>query len=148
MATTRAIGTVMSDRSTSTAPDLVVIEPTLGAVGLAAMKLLTPPEDVGSSPSEWSITVTQELPGILPPVVVHGPDGGLVVNYDLDAGDSLGGIGDASATGAGSSALPDSGVTCVPTTCAEQNATCAEIPDGFMDDVTWRHSLWEAGGSG
>jgi hypothetical protein len=96
----------------------------------SAAQLLTPPEDVGSSPSEWSITVTQELPGILPPVVVHGPDGGLVVNYDLDAGDSLGGIGDASATGAGSSALPDSGVTCVPTTCAEQNATCAEIPDG------------------
>jgi len=24
----------------------------------------------------------------------------------------------------------------------------AGIPDGFMDDVTWRHSLWEAGGAG
>jgi serine/threonine protein kinase len=24
----------------------------------------------------------------------------------------------------------------------------AEIPDGFMDDVIWRHSLWEADGTG
>jgi hypothetical protein len=92
----------------------------------SAAQLLTA-EDEGTSSSEWSITVAQELPGILPPVVVHGPDGGLVVNYNPDAGDSLGGIGDA---GPHSSARVDGGAACVPTTCEAQNVTCAEISDG------------------
>jgi MYXO-CTERM domain-containing protein len=94
------------------------------------------------SATEWSVTVSQEIPGVPPPVILLGPDGGLTLFYNPDAGVSLAAAPSAclSAYGEPSSCgqppMPsDAGLTasvagCVPTTCAAQGASCAVIADG------------------
>jgi hypothetical protein len=47
------------------------------------------PQDLASAPGEWSVSIGQEIPGVPPPVVIYALDGGAVVSYDPDAGDSF-----------------------------------------------------------
>jgi hypothetical protein len=122
--------------------------------------LLRAPADLGSNPNEWHIGLADEIPAVPPPVLIYAPDGGIVADYDPDAGDYFGAIGDAcvnaynemagcgsppnesaaqyGAAQEGASAAPNDAATvseggatsCVPTTCAAQHQTCAVIPDG------------------
>jgi hypothetical protein len=111
--------------------DSTVTETPISHSCCGAAELLNAPADVADGgATKWSVTVTEELPGILPPVVVVGPDGGLLVNDNPDAGDQLSGPGDAAALDGPRFTQPDSGLPpCVPTTCAAEHETCAVIPD-------------------
>jgi MYXO-CTERM domain-containing protein len=92
------------------------------------------------SAQEWSVQVSQEIPGVPPPVIVVGPDGGPSVFYDPDAGDDFAAVpsrclaayGEPSQCGQPPAATDASLVVaaCVPTTCAAQGASCSVIPDG------------------
>jgi hypothetical protein len=103
-----------------------------------AARLLTA-GDVGSNRSEWSVTLTEELPGIPPPVVAYSPDGGIVLSFNPDAGDYLGSPPDACLAAYGESkgcGTPpqsedtDAATKCKPTTCAEQQVLCGQLSDG------------------
>jgi hypothetical protein len=140
-------------------------DPTVSATPVSASccgpsALLRAPADLGSNANEWHIGLADEIPGVPPPILVYAPDGGVVADYDPDAGDYFGEIGDAcvnayneragcgsppnesaSQNGAaqdGESGALNDGATgseagatsCVPTTCAAQHQTCAVIPNG------------------
>jgi hypothetical protein len=81
------------------------------------------------------IVANQEIPGVPPPVLVFGPDGGIVFTYNPDAGDTLAGVPKAclgafnEPSGCGSP-QPDGGGACVPTTCAALHDACGTVADG------------------
>jgi len=101
-----------------------------------------------NGPYEWNVVVTSEIPGVPPPVLVLGPDGGLTVAYQADASDTLASVpasclsayGELSTCGgppaASDAGLASSASACVPTTCAAQGAQCAVIPDGCGGSLT------------
>ncbi len=94
-----------------------------------------------ASPQEWSVAVSQEIPGVPPPVLVLGPDGGPTVLYDPDAGDLFAAVPDTCLTEYGEpvrcgqppattdATLPAVG-PCVPTTCAAQGVSCGIVSNG------------------
>ena len=43
----------------------------------------------------WHVGLGQEIPSVPPPVILYGPDGGVVVFYNPDAGDTIGTLPDA-----------------------------------------------------
>jgi hypothetical protein len=92
------------------------------------------------SAEEWSVQVSQEIPGVPPPAIVIGADGGPTLFYDPDAGADFAGVPPRCLAAyvepaqCGQPPAPTDAslvtVACVPTTCAAQGVACGVIADG------------------